>query len=89
MMYVLLAGLVGLAVVVGIQFRILNSSRNAARDASCVTWQNFDAVLIKQIRAGEKAAGGLAYYKRHPDELNRVIRADEKFVQLLVPPDYC
>jgi hypothetical protein len=81
--------LVGLAVVVSLLFRGIESARTTSRQATCQSWVSFDAIAVSQIRASEKTATQLVYYKHHPDDLRRVIAADERFAKQLVPPSYC
>lgn len=89
MLYMVLAALCGLSIVVTLQFRVINNTRADARRATCQAWTGFDRLLASQIRANEKTAAQLAYYRDHPAELAKVRALDARFIGKLVPPAYC
>lgn len=89
MLYGVLVALVGLSVVVSLQFRRIDQARHAGRAQTCSAWEAFDQTLIAQVRGGEALIPTLTYYKQHPDEAAVVLRQDEALVQKLVPPAYC
>lgn len=84
-----LLAVLALSVAVAVNFNSISQTRESARQETCLRFTALDNQLIKLIKAGEKQAATLQYYKDHPDELAQVIKADEHAIKVLTPPKYC
>lgn len=89
MVYTLLVAVLLLSGIVSYQFHQIDQTRAQGRAQTCGRIAALDNTLIGLIRAGERNAATLSYYKRHPGELARVIAQDEAAVRALTPPAYC
>ena len=81
--------LLALSVAVAFNFHKINNTRVDARQQTCQRFVSLDNQLVKLVKSGEKEAGTLQYYKEHPSELTRVIKADQHAISVLTPPRYC
>ena len=90
-LYLTLAVTMVLSVTVTYQFNSIASARADSRAQTCQAFEQLNSTFTKLIRSGEKQASTLLYYREHPNELVRVLAADERSVVALRNslPTYC
>lgn len=91
MLYLCLLAVLALSVSQAVQFQSVKAARHNSRHQTCEALERLEGTFTSLIRAGEKQAPTLTYYKQHPVELAKVLAADERSIAVLKSslPAYC